>query len=414
MIAYGSVISARASVIEARLPGAMVGSGVRVACARGMLYGRVAALCDGTILVTPHGSVEGIAPGSSICTDAAALEAPVGLCALGRAFDPQGNPLDGKRALTESRRRVDVLVPAPDKRRPICEPFWSGITAIDALLTVGIGARVGIFGSAGSGKSTLLEALVRGSQADAIVVGLIGERGREAEEWLRTIPGHASIVCATSDRSAAERVRAAQVAMAQASALRSRGLHVLLIVDSLARFAAALREIAAACGESAGRGGYPPRVFAELAAFAEIAGVSERGSITLFATILNDGDDRDPVSEAARSLLDGHVQLSPALAAAGKFPAIDVTASVSRTMRTVVNAAHVRDASIVRSAIASLANSSDARSLGMLTLDEAAAATDRERAIDRFLYAEDAAGAVHGLRELASFLEEQTSSCRPV
>jgi type III secretion protein N (ATPase) len=380
-----------------------------------MLYGSVAALCDGRILVTPHGSIDGIAPGNVICTDAAALEAPLGLCSLGRAFDPGGNPIDGSRALPNPRKRVEVRAPSPDERSAIREPFWTGIAAIDSLLTVGTGARVGIFGSAGSGKSTLLEALVSGSQADATVIALIGERGREAEAWLRAIPDRATIVCATGDRSAAERVRAAHVAMAQAVALRSRGLRVLLIVDSLARFAAALREVAAACGESAGRGGYPPRVFAELAAFTEKAGACHAGSITLFATILNDGDDRDPVSESARALLDGHVQLSPVLAAAGKFPAIDVPASVSRTMRAVVSTGHARDAAVVRSAIAALARCDDARSLGMLSPETAEAAAGQERAIGRLLYDSDIGtrNAIRDLRELAAFLEEETSNCLP-
>lgn len=414
MIAYGSVISARASVIEAHLPAATVGTGVRIVCARGELYGSVAALCDGRVLITPHGSIHGIAPGSIVCTDARALEAPLGVCALGRAFDPRGNPLDDKAAIP-ARRRLELQAPAAHERRAIGEPFWTGIAAIDSLLTVGHGARIGIFGSAGSGKSTVLQALVRASQADAVVAGLIGERGREAEEWLRAIPDRASIVCATSDRSAAERVRAAHVAMAQAAALRSRGLRVLLIIDSLARFAAALREIAAACGEPAGRGGFPPRVFAELASFTEIAGTCATGSITLFATVLNDGDDRDPVSEAARALLDGHVQLSSALAGAGKFPAIDVLASVSRTMQSVVSAGHARDAAVVRSALATLARSSDARSLGMLSVQDAEAANRAERAIDHFLYGRscETTETIRNLRELASYLEEEKWNCRP-
>ncbi|HEX5274449.1 MAG TPA: hypothetical protein VFW34_04170 [Candidatus Rubrimentiphilum sp.] len=414
MIAYGSVISARASAVVARLPAAMVGSGVRIACARGTLYGSVAALCDGTIVVTPHGAVDGIAPGNVICTDAVALEAPLGLCALGRAFDAGGKPLDGKRTVVPPRR-IGVTSPSPETRRAICEPFWTGVAAIDSLLTVGTGARVGIFGSAGSGKSTLLNDLVRGSQADAIVVGLVGERGREAEEWLHCIPDRAVMYCATSDRPAAERVRVAHLAMAQANALRSRGLHVLLIVDSLARFAAALREVAAACGESTGRGGYPPSVFAELASFTEMAGAFDTGSITLFATILHDGDDRDPVSEAARALLDGHVQLSTVLAGAGKFPAIDVTASVSRTMHAVVSAEHACAAAAVRSSIAALAKSHDARSLGMLSQRDAESAANRERAIERLLYGgtRDSRAALQALQELVLFLEEERSSCLP-
>jgi len=415
MIAYGSVISARAAVIEARLPAAMVGSGVRIACARGTLYGRVTALCDGRILVTPHGAIDGIAPGNVICTDAAALEAPAGLCALGRAFDARGDALDGKSVHPNMRQRISGAAPPPRMRRAICDPFWTTIPAVDSLLTAGRGARIGIFGGPGSGKSTLIEMLARNSQADATVIALVGERGREAEEWLRAIPQRATIYCATGDRSASERLRAAHLAMAQAALLRSRGLHVLLIVDSLARFASAAREVAIACGESSGRGGYPPRVFAELASFTEMAGACENGSITLFATILNDGDDRDPVSEASRALLDGHIQLSSAIAASGKFPAIDATASVSRTMRAVVSAGHYSDAGTVRAAIAELARSSDARSLGMLSADDADEDARRERAIEDFLYGgmSEARTLVGRLRELAAFLEELKSNCRP-
>jgi type III secretion protein N (ATPase) len=237
---------------------------------------------------------------------------------------------------------------------------------MDALLTIGRGARIGIFGPPGCGKSTLLHLLARGAYADAVVIGLVGERGREAEEWMSICPDHASIVCATSDKSAAQRAHAARVAVAQAAALRSRGLHVLLILDSLARFAAALRELAVAQGESVGRAGYPPSVFAELARLVEVAGAVDHGSMTFVASVLSDGDERDPVSEAARSLLDGHIALSPKLAEAGRFPAVDLLASTSRTMQAVVDERHAEDARLVRSAAASLAQTEDARMLGIM------------------------------------------------
>jgi type III secretion protein N (ATPase) len=258
----------------------------------------------------------------------------------------------------------------PRARVAVSEPFWTGVRAIDALLTIGRGARVGIFGAPGAGKSTLLKSVVRGSRTDALVVGLCGERGREAQEWIAGIDRRTTVVCATSDRPAAERVRAAHVTFAQAHALAERGLHVLVILDSLARLAAALREIAVAAGESVGRGGYPPSVFGDLARVVEAAGALRSGSITLLATVLNDGDDRDPVSESARSLLDGHIQLSPVLAHAGRFPAVDIPASASRTMRDVVTEAHTRHARMVRSALAHLARIDDSRSLGFEPEDE--------------------------------------------
>ena len=179
-------------------------------------------------------------------------------------------------------------------------------------------------------------------------MALTGERGREAQHWIARRNERTTVVCATSDRPAPERVLAAHVAVAHAQALRERGLDVLLVLDSLARFAAASREIAVASGESAGRGGFPPSVFAELARLVEVAGAVRDGSITLIATVLSDGDDRDPVSEAARSILDGHIALSVALAQAGRFPAVDVLGSTSRTMDMVASEPHLRDARALR------------------------------------------------------------------
>lgn len=258
----------------------------------------------------------------------------------------------------------------PSQRVPVDRPLWTGVRCIDTLLTIGRGARVGIFGAPGCGKSTLLESIVRGTHADAIVVGLVGERGREAQSWLERIDARTSIVYATSDRPACERIAAAALAMSQACTLANRGLHVLLVLDSLARVAYALREERVARGESVGRGGYPPSVFTHLARLAERAGAFRTGSVTMLATVLSDGDDRDPVSEAARSLLDGHIQLSVELAQAGHFPAIDVPASASRTMRAVVTPEHWAAAAAVRAALAALARSAEARSLGLEPADE--------------------------------------------
>lgn len=289
----------------------------------------------------------------------------LGTCALGRAIDAQGEPLDGGPALRGRRVAIDRAAPRPNERAPIAVPFWSGIRAIDGLLALGRGARVGIFGAPGAGKSRLIESFVAGSSSDAVVIGLCGERGREAQRWIATCGARTTIVCATSDRTAAERIAAARVAMAQAAALRDRGLHVLLVLDSLARVAAALREMAVARGESTGRGGYPSSVFADIARLVEIAGATCAGSMTLVATVLDDGDARDPVSDAARSLLDGHIALASRLADAGRFPAIDVLASASRTMEAVAGADHVRAARRVRAALALLERTEDARSLGI-------------------------------------------------
>lgn len=402
----------RPALIEARIPGVSIGDGVRITCARGAIYGIVAALCDDAALVTPCGRIDGLGPGDAICSDAAPLEAPLGLCALGRAFDGGCKPIDGRPPLRVALRRIDTRAPAAASRRAIRQPLWTGVSAIDALLTAGTGARIGIFGPPGAGKSMLLHAFMRGAQADAVVVGLVGERGREAEEWLRAAPAHATLFCATGDRAAAERVNAARLAMAQANVLRSRGLDVLVILDSFARFAAAHREIAVACGESVGRGGYPARVFAELAAFAEIAGTCETGSITLFATILSDGDERDPVSEAARALLDGHIALSAELAHAGRFPSIDILGSMSRTMDGVATPEHRDDAAIVRAALAELERTKDARSIGIVPAGQDSARTAAaERSIESFLRQtgpQYPGATLERLRELAAALKEES------
>lgn len=310
----------------------------------------------------------------------------LGTCALGRAIDYDGVPLDGGLPLAGRRIDVALRVPRPDERWPVCEPFWTGIRVIDGLLTFGRGARVGIFGSPGSGKSTLVESIVDGCAADAVVIALVGERGREAQRWIERRDRRATIVCATSDRAFGERIRASEVAFAHAAALRDRGLHVLLVLDSLARVAGALRERATAAGESVGRAGYPPSVFSEMARLVEVAGPLESGSITLVATVLNDGDDRDPVSDAARSLLDGHLVLSDRLAREGRFPAVDVLSSASRTMPFIVDDAHARCAARARAALGALDRVADARSLGIEPVEATAcAAIAGEERIERFL-----------------------------
>jgi FliI/YscN family ATPase len=290
----------------------------------------------------------------------------LGTALLGRAIGAGGALLDDGPPLHGLRRCVAADVPAPRERVAVTEPFWTGIRALDGPLAFGRGARIGIFGAPGAGKSTLLEQLVAGSRADATVVALIGERGREAERWLRAIGTRTSIVCATSDRSAAERLAAAGLAFAQAAALRSRGLHVLLVLDSLARVAAAARDVAIALGEPVGRAGFPPSVVARQARLLECAGALAGGSITLVATVLSEGPlEHDPVAEAARAALDGHVVLGARLAAAGWFPAIDLPASASRTLSEVASPAHRRAAGRLRAAVAALENARDARSLGL-------------------------------------------------
>ena len=324
----------------------------------------------------------------------------LGTCALGRAIDADGLPLDGGPILRGRMVALRLRAPRPDERVPIAMPFWTGVRVIDGLLTIGRGARVGIFGAPGAGKSRLLDTIVEGCAADAVVVALVGERGREANDWIGRRNDRTTIVCATSDRGAHDRLRAAHVAFMQAVALRERGLHVLLLLDSLARVASALREIAVATGESAGRGGFPPSVFAHMAQLVEVAGAVADGSITLIATVIHEGDERDPVSEAARALLDGHIALALRFAEAGRFPAVDVPASASRTMDGVVQPKHRAAALIVRRALATLERLDDARALGIEPVTgEAAAAVAGEKRIEAFVRQDQRATASRAMLE---------------
>lgn len=240
--------------------------------------------------------------------------------------------------------------------------------------------RLGIFGPPGTGKSSLLQAIARGIRADAVVVALVGERGAEVERQLAILDERITIVCAAVDRTAGERVAAAELAMAQACRLRDCGLDVVVIFDSLARYAQALREIALACGEPPGRAGYPPSVFTRVAELCERAGVTDSGSITLFATVLSDAADAaDPLAEAARSHLDGHLVLCRRRAERGAFPAIDVPASLSRPMPAVVEPRHRLAAARVRAALARLEDGREVRELGL------APAEPQEPALEAFV-----------------------------
>jgi type III secretion protein N (ATPase) len=383
----GSVVSTRGQVVEAALPFARVGDGVRL-CARDVaVHARVTALHGTRVLLAPFGATDGIALGDRVESDPSVLRLPLGSPLLGRAIDASGAPLDGRHRPRGPRVTIDAPPHAVGARRPCSGVCWTGVRAIDGPLAFGRGARIGVFGAPGAGKSMLLDAIVRGTRADAVVVALVGERGREAERWLAGIDTRTTIVCATSDRAPTERVHAAEVAFAQADALRARGLDVLLVVDSLARLCAAAREVMLASGEPAGRGGYPPGVFALLARLLERAGAVGSGCVTLVATVLSDGPgEHDPVSEAARAALDGHIVLSDRLARSGHFPAIDVASSSSRTIGDVASPAHLAAARNLRAAVAALDESRDARSLGVASADPfVARCVAHENDVQRFL-----------------------------
>lgn len=313
---------------------------------------------DATLLM-PHGDLEGVAPRQSVTALGHAFSVRASEAALGRTLDGFGRPLDdGPRITGGAPRAVRRDAPAPLTRTPIVEPLTTGVRAIDGLTTLGRGQRLGIFAGSGVGKSTLLGQIVRGTDADVIVVALVGERGREVRSFLDDVLGEegrekAVTVVATSDRSPIERYLAPFVAVTYAEQFRDQGLDVLLVMDSVTRFAAASREIGLAAGEPPTVRGYPPSFFATVPKLVERMGQSERGSITGLLTILLDGDDpNEPVADTLRGLLDGHLLLSRDLAQRGHFPAIDVPKSLSRLMERVASPEQCAAARIIREDLA--------------------------------------------------------------
>jgi FliI/YscN family ATPase len=320
----------------------------------------------------PLGSTSGIRPGDLIVSRGAPASIAVGPKLLGRVLDGLGQPLDGLGPLVTSA--IYPLHPPPLNplaRQPIDHPLGSGVRAIDALLTVGRGQRVGVFGGSGVGKSTLLGMMARGTQADVAVIALVGERGREVRSFIEHDLGRAGleravVVVSTSDNPPLVRLRAAYTATAIAEYFRDNGQHVLLMMDSVTRFAMAQREVGLAAGEPPTTKGYPPSVFALLPGLLERAGnVEGRGSITAFYTVLVEGDDtNEPVADSVRAILDGHIILSRALGARNHYPAIDILPSVSRTMPDVTTAAHRAKAGKVRDWMAMIRDNEDLVSVG--------------------------------------------------
>jgi type III secretion protein N (ATPase) len=288
------------------------------------------------------------------------MTTPVGDALLGRVIDSLGRALDGGAPINrrESVRSLHGPAPNPLSRQLIDRSFHVGLRAIDGLLSCGEGQRVGIYGEPGSGKSWLLAQIVKNAEADVVVIGLIGERGREVREFIARQLGdeglkRAVLVVATSDRSPIERLKAAYVATAIAEHFRDDGRRVLLLIDSITRFARAAREIGLAAGEPPTRRGFPPSIFATLPQLIERAGMGERGSVTAFYTVLVEGDGTgDPIAEETRGILDGHIVLSRALASSGHFPAIDILASRSRLMEAVITREHGIEAGRLRALLA--------------------------------------------------------------
>lgn len=368
----GRVTGVVGLVVEGTCNGASVGHMIEIRTAQGEVAAEVVGLRDGKVLAIPLGDVRGIGIGDAIVSRGSAALIPCGSGLLGRVIDPSAEPLDGKGPITGTLRSRALYgaVTNPLRRRLLDTPCAVGIRAIDGPLALGRGQRIGIMAGAGVGKSRLLADMVTGSSADVAVVALIGERGREVGEFLERTLDEASrtrtvAVIATSDNSPLVRMRGAFAATAIAEHFCSEGADVLLVMDSLTRFAMAQREIGLSSGEPPATRGYTPSVFAALPRLLERAGRFERGSITGIYTVLVEGDDlSDPVGDSARSILDGHIVLSRQLAARGHFPAIDVLASVSRVVDAVVPRQHAQIASSFRRLLADLAEADELAALG--------------------------------------------------
>jgi ATP synthase in type III secretion protein N len=330
-------------VMRATLPSARLGDTVVVLRPPlPPLDAEVIGFSEGRITLVPLGEPEGVGPGSLVESRGGALSIRCGPSLLGRVLDGLGRPIDGGPPLESSADLeewpIDRPAPAPLERPRVTRPLTLGIRAIDGLATVGEGQRLGLLAGSGVGKSTLLGQIARSTEADVTVIGLVGERGREVRDFIETALGPAGlsrsvVVVATSDSAPLVRLKSAAVATAVAEHFRERGQRVLLLVDSLTRYARALREIALAAGEPPARRGYPPSVFARLPRLLERAGSSSAGSITAIYTVLVEGDDlEEPISDEVRAILDGQIVLSRDLAERSHFPAIDVLRSLSRLM----------------------------------------------------------------------------------
>ena len=359
--------------LEARGPAVELGELCRISGrgARGPILGEVVGFRGDRVLIMPLDELDGVGPGAKVVAEGRPLTVGAGDGLLGRVVDGLGRPIDGRGPVGAVEwRQVHNAPPHPLKRRRINQPLPVGVRAVDGLLTCGKGQRMGIFSGSGVGKSTLLGMIARNTSADVNVIALVGERGREVRDFLEKDLGpeglsRSVVVVATSDRPALVRVKAAFVATSIAEHFRDQGKDVLLMMDSVTRFAMAQREIGLATGEPPATRGYTPSVFALLPRLLERAGNAGYGSITGFYTVLVDGDDfTEPVTDAARGILDGHLVLTRELAAQTHYPAIDVLGSVSRLMNEVVTPEHLAAAAQVKSIIASYREAVDLVNIG--------------------------------------------------
>ncbi|MCG3725397.1 flagellar protein export ATPase FliI [Vibrio cincinnatiensis] len=372
-VASGKLIRVVGLTLEATGCRAPIGSLCLVETMSGEMEAEVVGFSGDRLFLMPSEQINGVLPGAKVTplTEEAGLA--VGMELLGRVIDGVGNPLDGLGPIyTDQYATFNAQPINPLSRKPITEPLDVGIKAINGLLTVGKGQRIGLFAGSGVGKSVTLGMMTRGTTAQVVVVGLIGERGREVKEFIEEILGidgrqRSVVVAAPADASPLMRLKGCQTALAIAEYFRDQGLDVLLLMDSLTRFAQAQREIALSVGEPPATKGYPPSVFAKLPALVERAGNGgpDQGSITAFFTVLTEGDDlQDPIADASRAILDGHIVLSREMADAGHYPAIDVEKSVSRVMPQITTDEHMLMSKAVRQILSICRKNQDLVSIG--------------------------------------------------
>lgn len=335
-----------------------------------VVHAEVVGFRDKTVLLMPYGNVEGIGPGAIVENTGAPLQVPVGKEMLGQVLDGLGNLLDGGELPVNEYYSAEAEPPDPMHREIIKDVLPLGVKAVDGLMTIGKGQRIGIFAGSGVGKSTLMGMFARNTKADINIIALIGERGREVREFIERDLGpegmaRSIVVVATSDKPALIRKKAAKTATALAEYFRDQGNDVLLMMDSLTRFSMAQREIGLASGEPPVSRGYPPSVYSEMPKLLERAGNSSKGSITGLYTVLVDGDDfNEPITDTARSILDGHIMLSRKLAHKNHYPAIDVMQSISRCMSQIAASDHKKLAGRMKNVMATYADAEDLINIG--------------------------------------------------
>ncbi len=328
---------------------AHIGSQCLVETAHGDLLAEVVGFAQEITYLMPEESLRGVLPGARVLPVSTKMNLPLSMNLLGRVINGIGKPIDGKGPIsTDEEYQIDTRPINPLSRRAITEPLDVGVRSINSFITVGKGQRMGLFAGSGVGKSVLMGMMTRGTTADVIVVGLVGERGREVKEFIEEILGEEGrarsvVVAAPADNSPLMRLKGCESAVQISEYFRDQGLDVLLLLDSLTRYAQAQREIALAVGEPPATKGYPPSVFSKLPQLVERAGNGGegQGSITAFYTVLTEGDDlQDPIADAARAILDGHIVLSRELADSGHYPAVDIEGSISRVMPMVTSNEH--------------------------------------------------------------------------